>query len=525
MPNIAKGNLIVQVPIEARPGAGARALEASPGTGTQSWVVPLPAAKNPWDAAHAAVEGHLALEGAAAVTFAEPDFRQHFPYIRPKSPLEAAQRCSIEAPDAVWPHRAEFAWHLGDSFSELRRAELVQATLQVRASAWVFSILATIQRTSLPAHLALEHAVNLTGEGDRSDATDPAAAPALESFRNPGHGTATLALLAGNRFTGVSGFDDFLGGAPQVEVVPIRIADSVVHFYSSAMAFGIEHAIAHGCDVISISMGGVPAHSWATAVNRAYEAGVVVVAASGNNVGGLPTTSMVYPARFHRVISACGATADNTPYFKGVGHPGMQGNFGPEGRMRTAMAAFTPNIAWAEIGCRDVVSWNGAGTSSATPQVAAAAALWLQAQAASEMPRTWRRAEAVRHALFSSAYKIPQYAAQFGHGLLRASQALDVAPDFVLGKAPNDDVRFPWIHLLFGLEAAPRKTERQTMLELEALQLYLTSTSLQQLVDRADPDDESLAPTQRKRLLAAMSQDPRTSATLRGLLEDVLPRL
>jgi hypothetical protein len=486
----------------------------------------LPAQKNPWDVAHAAVQGQIALEGVPSVRFAEPDFRQSFPFVRPSSPLEAAQRCSVEAPDSAWPQRAEFAWHLGDDYAALRRARnRVGDPDRPRIRIGILDTGYDPAHVTLPAHLALEHAVNLSGEGDTDDATDPAAAPALESLRNPGHGTATLAILAGNCIQGPATFDDWLGGAPHAEIVPIRIADSVLHFYSSAMALGIEHAIEHECDVVSISMGGVPARSWAAAVNRAYEAGVVVVAAAGNNVGGLPTKSLVYPARFHRVIAACGATADKTPYFKGFGHPGMQGNFGPPGRMKTAIAAFTPNIAWAEVSCRDVVSWNGAGTSSATPQVAAAAALWLQFHAHAAGGRGWQRAEATRQALFSSTDTYAEYAKHFGNGLLRADRALDVAPDLGLAKVQEDEIRFPWIKMLFGLEAAPTNPERQAMLEVEALQLFLSSASLQQLADGADPDVDSLAVGQRKRLLGAMSQDSRTSHTLRALLEDLVSKL
>ena len=46
--------------------------------------------------------------------------------------------------------------------------------------------------------------------------------------------------------------------------------------------------------------------------------------------------------------------------------------------MDTALAAYTPNMPWAEINCPTIVDMDGAGTSAATPQVAAAAALWLQ---------------------------------------------------------------------------------------------------------------------------------------------------
>jgi hypothetical protein len=221
-----------------------------------------------------------------------------------------------------------------------------------------------------PAHATLPPQLLLELQRDFFDEDLDATDPGANGFGdNPGHGTATLALLAGGRVRPQGGpaFDDFLGGAPRAEVVPIRIADSVIHFSSDSMAEGIEYAITAGCRVISISMGGLPSRRWAYAVNAAYGLLSAVFAAAGNNIrDGFPTRETVWPARFNRVVAVCGATADKGPYYE-RGFDGMQGNFGPAAKMETAIAAYTPNAPWAEMGCRDVVSMNGGGTSSATP--------------------------------------------------------------------------------------------------------------------------------------------------------------
>jgi subtilisin family serine protease len=110
---------------------------------------------------------------------------------------------------------------------------------------------------------------------------------------NPGHGMATLALLSGNKAPdgmvyGGHAFDSEIGGAPEAQVVPVRISESVVHLYTKTMAQGIDYAlapandVANKCDVISISHGGLPSRLWAAAVNMVYEAGIVLVAASGD---------------------------------------------------------------------------------------------------------------------------------------------------------------------------------------------------------------------------------------------------
>jgi hypothetical protein len=71
--------------------------------------------------------------------------------------------------------------------------------------------------------------------------------------------------------------------------------------------------------------------------------------------------------------------ADGRPYIRdAVPAHRMAGNYGPNSKMDTALAAYTPNMPWAEINCPTIVDMDGAGTSAATPQIAAAAALWLQ---------------------------------------------------------------------------------------------------------------------------------------------------
>ena len=184
---------------------------------------------------------------------------------------------------------------------------------------------------------------------------------------------------------------------------------------TSALAKALDHVSGGNAgqrlaDVVSLSMGGVASRAWADAVNKAYEAGVCIVAAAGNNfsagIVGVPTRFIVYPARFRRVIAACGVMANRAPYF-GLPFGKMQGNWGPQSKMATALAAFTPNTPWAKLGAPLVVDLNGAGTSSATPQVAAAVALWLtqhRTQVA-QYTQPWQRVEAVRHALFTSADK------------------------------------------------------------------------------------------------------------------------
>ena len=77
----------------------------------------------------------------------------------------------------------------------------------------------------------------------------------------------------------------------------------------------------------------------------------------------------------------------------------------------------------------DWVDLDGAGTSAATPQVAAAAALWLHKNGGNYPARDWQRAEAARRAILDSAF-LRSGASRpdrfLGSGLLRAMDALAI---------------------------------------------------------------------------------------------------
>src|SRR5260370_4602442 len=367
----------------------------------------------------------------------------------------------------------------------------------------------------LPKRLRADSARNVDDGGDPKDGTDGTSGV----LANLGHGTGTLSILAGAGQPGQS----LLGGAPFAEVVPVRVANRVVLFKNSAIAQAFDHVHslnttgANRVDVITMSMGGLASQAWAEAVNAVYEQGVFIVTAAGNNFGNLPTRNIVFPARFGRVVAACGVMADGKPYAD-LEIRLMAGNYGPEPKMKTAIAAPTPNVPWARWGCSEIIDFDGQGTSAATRQVAAAAALWLQRNRAAvdAYPKGWMRVEAIRSALFGSAKENAQESKRLGRGELRAHEALAQAPAAAsaLQETDADNASFEFLRILTGrgLQAPP--DPQQQMLELESLQLSQSAA-----VGSVMPADAGTAShAQVRRAAAALLAHPRASKSLRQFL-------
>ena len=336
---------------------------------------------NPWDICHELLQEGLGVTGAGQVEFAEPDLRQQWLVGRPGA-IAAGLASAPSEPDKQnpsYPTLPDNFWYRDARHAQWDGA-LAAAPDPGDANRTRIAHLDTgydPTHLSLPKHLNKTLQRNFVDPDRPNDASDDLAG----LFNNLGHGTGTLSILAGAGMSGVNGGKP-LGCAPYAEIVPVRVANSVVLFYNSAIAKAFDYV--HGLcknpatfvHVITMSMGGLPSQAWADAVNALYEAGVFVVTAAGNNYANLPTHEVVYPARFARVVAACGVMADQTPYAD-LAPRLMAGNYGPPGKMKTAVAAFTPNVPWAHFGASGIVDFDGNGTSAATPQVAAAAALWI----------------------------------------------------------------------------------------------------------------------------------------------------
>lgn len=355
-----------------------------------------------------------------------------------------------------WPQPKEekdnLVWYLNDNFSQLRKAkEEVINKLGIENCKIKIAIIDTGYQVG---HPALPKNLKTGISFIKGEVGQAAIDKTIGSFQEQdGHGTATMSILAGQyvdiKVAGQTYEGDF-GAIPFAEIIPIRICETVALIRTDAFVEAVEYAINQGCEVISMSMAGAPTKAWATVVNKAYENGVILVTAAGNSwykgVASMSPKRLLYPARWDRVIAATGVAYNQKPYVmdaqekvkeKGGSSEDMQGNYGPESAMNTALAAYTPNTTWATLNDENnPFRLNGGGTSSATPQIAAAAALWIVRyrkeidDLLKDKPTDkWRKVEMVRRALFSSADKsYPESRKYFGQGVLRAFDALSILP-------------------------------------------------------------------------------------------------
>ena len=179
-----------------------------------------------WDAAYEHVRKN------PAVSYVEPEIQHH--YIGAESaPFEngafgARGTCEFDdqlgAPIAQGPG---FGWHLKDEFSQLKSArERVGMNPAFRVRIAHLDTGYDDKHPTKPEQLLAQLGRNYSEAGSPNSAIDPQQGEFTGD--NSGHGTGTLSILAGARFKFKNEFDDFLGGAPQAEIIPIRVAGSVV---------------------------------------------------------------------------------------------------------------------------------------------------------------------------------------------------------------------------------------------------------------------------------------------------------
>ncbi len=171
-----------------------------------------------------------------------------------------------------------------------------------------------------------------------------------------GHGTAVSGLIAANTNNG-KGIAGLCWGC---RILPIKALSSQGVGDDASIARGIRHATDAGARIINLSLGGTQdTRVLREAVEYAYDRGVLVVAASGNERQ--QGNAVNYPAAYPQVLAVSGTSnADTITGFSNTGS-------------HIDIAAPSVGLWTTLVGEREYGPPNG--TSFASPYVAGAAAL------------------------------------------------------------------------------------------------------------------------------------------------------
>jgi len=207
-------------------------------------------------------------------------------------------------------------------------------------------------------------------------------APPNDDFGHGTHVTGIIAALANNGI-GV------VGGAPDVEIDPLKMLGSTGGGTITNLIRAICDAADRGADVINMSLE-IPtgAISQATvdsiqaAINYAYGEGSLLVAAAGNSSNGSILGPVYYPARLNNVIAVAALTPENTrASYSAVGTQ-LDIAAGGGSFTTSVLSTWPAAVPGKCIGSgRVLLMENGVyyctepGTSMAAPLVSAAAAL------------------------------------------------------------------------------------------------------------------------------------------------------
>ncbi|MBI4186014.1 MAG: S8 family peptidase [Chloroflexi bacterium] len=215
-----------------------------------------------------------------------------------------------------------------------------------------------------------------------------------------GHGTMVAGVVGAlDNGTGVTGV------APEAQLYAVKVLNKWGWGYSSDILAGIEWAIDHRMQVVNMSFGGPLEQSSViqAALEAAYQAGIVLVAAAGN----AGDQGIIYsPARYQPVI-AVGATDQQ----------GVRASFSSTGPELELMAPGVDILTTARGG--GYVS--GSGTSLSAPHISGAAASLIASGVTSNAE--------VRRILQVTAEDLglPGWDEYYGWGLASAARAASYA--------------------------------------------------------------------------------------------------
>ena len=215
------------------------------------------------------------------------------------------------------------------------------------------------------------------------------------------HGTHIAGIIgARNNGTGV------VGVAPEVSLYAVKVLGGMVTGDLSDILAGMEWAITNKMDIINMSIGApIDSAAFKDACDRAYQAGIILIASSGNTHG-----AVEFPAAYDSVIAVSATDQDDTI--------ATFSNYGETIELTAPGVNINSTLRGGSYGIMK-------GTSQATAHVTGAAAILLSKQIA-DNNGDGRTADDVRTLLGTSATDLGAIGRDqfFGFGRVDLDKAL-----------------------------------------------------------------------------------------------------
>lgn len=196
-----------------------------------------------------------------------------------------------------------------------------------------------------------------------------------------GHGTSCCGIIA----SGINNSLNLAGIVYNASIMPVRVLDEYGEGSMSDIMSGVDYAVQNGCNVLNLSLAGVPGdslgwHPLHVSIANAVNNDVIVICATGNEGVG----ELSYPAAFPEAI-AVGAVdyyKDITPYSQYGANmdfvaPGgyVYQDIDNDGYYDGGIIIPSFSLVGSDVDVGDISLFYGEGTSYAAPHITAIAAL------------------------------------------------------------------------------------------------------------------------------------------------------